>query len=204
MIHFLSHLQHHRVLGELSESVLLRILQKCVIKTVYAREVIFEQGGDDTHLYFIVKGVVKASFKYKDEKISSMYFGEGEGITNVDPASIPVSERLVFEAVTPVTTIYIDQVNFAYLMDEFPDIRKMHIGNYAATLIKYEERVRSLLCHSATDRYLQFMERFGEHISYFTQKDIASYLAITPETLSRLKKNVTDHQGKEVLLEDRE
>jgi CRP-like cAMP-binding protein len=204
MIHFLSHLKHHRVLGELSETVLLRILQKCMIRTVYPREILFEQGGSDNNLYFIVKGVVKTSFKYNNEKISSMYFGEGEGITNVDPASIPVDEWLVFEAVTPVTTIYIEYSSFAELMNEFPEVREMHVGNYAATLIKYEQRLRSLLCHSAKDRYRQFIEQYGEHISYFTQKDIASYLSITPETLSRLKKNAAEHHGKDLIFEDQE
>lgn len=204
MIHFLSHLKHHHVLGELPETVLVKILQKCMIRSLYAREVLFEQGGDDNNLYFIVKGVVKASFTYKDEKISSMYFGESEGITNVDPVSIPVSERLIFEAVTPVVTIYVDRSNFDELMDEYPEIRNMHIGNFAATLIKYEQRLRALLCHSAKDRYLQFMEKYGEHISYFTQKDIASYLSITPETLSRLKRNVTDDKEKELVLTEQE
>lgn len=189
MIHFLSHLKNHRVLGELSEPVLLKILQKCLIRTMYPREILFEQGGNDNNLYFIIKGVVKASFKYKNEKISSMYFGEGEGVTNVDPASIPADECLIFEAVTPVTAIYIEYSNFTELMNEFEEIRDIHVGNYAAALIKYEQRLRSLLCNSAKDRYNQFMEEYGEHISYFTQKDIASYLSITPETLSRLKKN---------------
>jgi CRP-like cAMP-binding protein len=189
MIHFLSHLKSHQILGELPESVLLKILQKCTIRTLFPRDVLFVQGGDDNNLYFIVKGVVKATFQFNESKISSMYFHDGEGITNVDPMSIPSDQLLIFEAVTPVTTIYIDEANFNELMNEYPQVRTMHIGNYAATLIKYEERLRTLLCHSAKERYLQFMDKYGEHITYFTQRDIASYLSITPETLSRIKRN---------------
>lgn len=59
-----------------------------------------------------------------------------------------------------------------------------------AFLIK-EERERQLLLCSASERYQYFLQRFPGLEDRVRQHIIASYLGIAPESLSRLKKNIT-------------
>jgi len=46
----------------------------------------------------------------------------------------------------------------------------------------------SLLTRNATKRYEKFIQDESDIVSYLRGQDIASYLGITPETLSRIKK----------------
>jgi CRP-like cAMP-binding protein len=55
--------------------------------------------------------------------------------------------------------------------------------------VRKEQRELSFLLQSATERYLSMLAEFPADIHAVPQYYIASYLGITPETLSRLKKH---------------
>jgi CRP/FNR family transcriptional regulator, anaerobic regulatory protein len=57
--------------------------------------------------------------------------------------------------------------------------------------IRKEKREISLLIDSAEERYLKFTKEFNMVTQRVPQYHIASYLGITPETLSRIRKNAT-------------
>ena len=54
-------------------------------------------------------------------------------------------------------------------------------------LVMYDERVRSLRMMSAKDRHDAFRENFPVIYEKAPKKHIASFLGLTPETLSRLR-----------------
>ena len=53
--------------------------------------------------------------------------------------------------------------------------------------VRKEKRERELLTLSAEQRYVQFLEDFSELEAVVPQKDIASYIRVTPVALSRIK-----------------
>ena len=55
-----------------------------------------------------------------------------------------------------------------------------------------ENRILSYLNSSAEDRYLNFIKHFSNIASQIPQHMIASYLGITPESLSRIRKILSD------------
>ncbi len=61
-----------------------------------------------------------------------------------------------------------------------------------------ESRVIQLLSYTAEERYLYFMETFPGIFAKLSQSMIASYLGITPESLSRIRKGINvKRPGKE-------
>lgn len=53
-----------------------------------------------------------------------------------------------------------------------------------------QERVLSNLSDTAEERYLKFRDKFGYLDARIPQNQIASYLGVTPESLSRIRKNL--------------
>ena len=47
-----------------------------------------------------------------------------------------------------------------------------------------------LIKYSPEQYYLQMMEEYGVTLNYIPLKDIASYLGITPQALSRIRKRI--------------
>lgn len=51
-------------------------------------------------------------------------------------------------------------------------------------------RMLSLYCDTPQERYLHLITRYPPILNYVTLKEIASFIKVTPETLSRIRKNI--------------
>jgi len=56
--------------------------------------------------------------------------------------------------------------------------------------IAYEKRIRASISFSAEERYLELQKTYPALLQRFPQTMIASYLGISPETLSRIRKQL--------------
>jgi CRP-like cAMP-binding protein len=76
------------------------------------------------------------------------------------------------------------------LYEAVPMFDKFHriVTQYA--YVAFQQRVLQNLSMSAEDRYLAFREKYPKLELRLPQKYVASYLGITPEFLSKLKKKL--------------
>ncbi|MDQ7948870.1 MAG: Crp/Fnr family transcriptional regulator [Pedobacter sp.] len=58
---------------------------------------------------------------------------------------------------------------------------------YRNSVIAYNKRVAASLCLTATERYIKFIERYPEIDQRVPNHQIASYLGIAPQSLSRIR-----------------
>ncbi len=61
----------------------------------------------------------------------------------------------------------------------------------AILLNKLLKRNIDLIKYSPEQYYLQMIEEYGITLNYIPLKDIASYLGITPQALSRIRKRIS-------------
>ena len=73
-------------------------------------------------------------------------------------------------------------------MDRF--FRILLESNYIAT----RQRVADSLSESAEERYLKFIKTYPKLFEQIPQNQIASYLGITPQSLSRIRKELTPNK----------
>lgn len=57
-------------------------------------------------------------------------------------------------------------------------------------LFSIEQRVISMYCDTAEERYIKLTERCPDILNRITLKELASYIMVTPETLSRIRRKV--------------
>lgn len=57
-------------------------------------------------------------------------------------------------------------------------------------LFSTAQRIISIYCDTAEERYLKLVERCPDILNRITLKELASYIMVTPETLSRIRKKV--------------
>jgi CRP-like cAMP-binding protein len=66
-------------------------------------------------------------------------------------------------------------------------------ANYVAT----HKRITESLSASAEERYLAFMQMYPQMVEEIPQNQIASYLGITPQSLSRIRKELTQKKRRD-------
>lgn len=87
-----------------------------------------------------------------------------------------------------VYKIYIGKVSESYSV--IPHLESVFGGLTAILLNRLLQRNIDVIKYSSEEYYLKLIREYGVAINYIPLKDIASYLGITPQALSRIHKRI--------------
>lgn len=152
---------------------------------------VFRQGEQDTSLYFVKTGLLKAYYLSADGKENIKSFilpGDHIGSLMASHAGKPCSFSLVCLKPCELTKLPFDTLYEAVRND--PEISAAAVDFLLNFAMKKEIREYELLCLSAEERYRRLMENTPDLLKLVTQNEIARYLGVTPVGLSRIKKRV--------------
>ncbi len=177
--------------GNLNKQQTDFIMSKAKTLELHKEEYFSEAGKIPRHVGFILEGVVR--FYY--------YNNKGEDITQyfIDENNF-VSDQQRFEAQV-VSSEYIQAVTDCKMLifskKDWDEIGNTIVGWDAITsliikncLLKTIERRSPLVSEDATTRYLSFIEHFPGLVNRIPLSHIASYLGITQQSFSRIRKNI--------------
>lgn len=146
-------------------------------------------GNIATEVGFLIKGAFRIYYLI-DEKESTRFIGsEGIFVT-----SIPS-----FTTQKPCVEYVQAMENMDLLMLSYDNLQKMFLlspkwERFVRILAEYsyneqQSRIYSLIALTAQQRYEQFIKQRPDLVQRIPQYIIANYLGISPETLSRIRKN---------------
>ena len=177
--------------GNLNKQQTDFIMSKAKTLKLHKEEYFSEAGKIPRYVGFIIEGVVRFCY----------YNNKGEDITQyfIDENSF-VSDQQRFES-QMVASEYIQAVTDCKMLifskKDWDEIGNTIVGWHAITgliikncLLKTIERRSPLVSEDATTRYLSFIEHFPGLINRIPLSHIASYIGITQQSLSRIRKNI--------------
>src|SRR5690606_33420659 len=80
------------------------------------------------------------------------------------------------------------------LMESVPQIQRYFLNLMENHIVALQRRINVVQSMSAEQTYLKLMEVNPDLINRVSQQHIASYLGITPETLSRVRRQVSERK----------
>jgi CRP/FNR family transcriptional regulator, anaerobic regulatory protein len=98
---------------------------------------------------------------------------------------------LYIEAIENSRIFHLSKNNFDTLCTEVPKFERFFRIIMQNAYIREQLRVIQNLSLSAEERYHSFINKYPQVVQQVTQKQIASYLGITPEFLSAIRANKT-------------
>ena len=139
---------------------------------------ILEAGKTETNIFFIEKGIARAYIPV-DGKEVTFWIGK-EGSTIVSLKSY-VNNQQGYESMELMEN------SVLYLLKE-----DIHIANWGrkfaeSEFLQTEERLISLLFTTASERYMKLIQNNPELLQRIPLECLASYLGITPVSLSRIR-----------------
>ena len=150
--------------------------------------VILTPGSRCNHLYFILSGLTRASYLHKEKDISCHFTKKGEVMTAIDAFFQRKTTQYQLQALEKTEAASISYDNLHELFDLYPKFdrygRELLIEEYGELV----ERVNHLQFFTAKERYQHFQEQHADLFQRVSLGQIASYLGITQETLSRIRK----------------
>jgi CRP-like cAMP-binding protein len=98
---------------------------------------------------------------------------------------------LYIEAIEPSTILQIEQQDLYFLYSNIPKLSiafKVIIEN---KYVELQNRVLQNFSSTAQQRYLSFLEQYPHLSNRLPNTQIASYMGITPEFLSKIRKDLS-------------
>jgi CRP-like cAMP-binding protein len=152
------------------------------------------QAGDIAKSYaFIEKGAMKA-YSVDESGIEHIIQFGIEGWTIGDLYSFITGEAAIYniEAVEDSALVLISKSSHDELLHIFPKYETYTRLNFEGAYIAMQRRLTSIISSSLEERYEQFTAQYPEFTQRFPQHMIASYMGLTPETLSRIRKRISN------------
>lgn len=140
-------------------------------------------------LYFVESGFVRA-FQYKNEREVTKWFAAEHTFFTSMPSfikGIPSTE--IIEAYLDTKVYYITKDDLDYLLDKYTDLNSAIRKIMEHLYLELHEYVDAIVHEKAIDRYHYIIDKRPELLQKTTLGHIASYLAISQETLSRIRSN---------------
>ncbi len=161
------------------------------VKHVKKGEFLLHAGEICQHTYFVEKGLLRMYSIDKNGKEHIIQFAPENWMMS-DRSSLYFNEKSNYyiDAVEDSQVLFLTPDFFQNLKMQFPGT----IANNDLLLQKHiralQNRINSLLSYTAQERYLSFIKMYPNIIQRVPQWMVASYLGITPESLSRVRKEL--------------
>lgn len=162
-----------------------------VIKKIRKNQYLLQEGDVWRYNAFVCEGCLRT---YSiDEKgiehvlnfaIENWWIGDRESLLNGTPS------RFNIDAIEDSVVLLITKENFDMLTSKLPEFNNLVNLILQRSFVASQNRINSNISHTAEEKYKAFIEKFGAISLRLPQHMIASYLGITPETLSRVRKQL--------------
>jgi CRP-like cAMP-binding protein len=153
-------------------------------------EVISDYGKVENYVYFIKKGIAQISLNYNDDERIFDFIEEGNFLGSYSSLLTrqPSDVRL-----TALTNVEVEIIEYSELLNAYKhSLLANQLGRLATerVYVSNTKREKDFLTKSAEQRYQDLLENRPNLIAILPVHKIAKYLAIQPESLSRIRKQL--------------
>ncbi|WP_396155983.1 Crp/Fnr family transcriptional regulator [Flavobacterium macrobrachii] len=166
----------------------LLFLSKTEIKTYRAKTIIVNAGEISQYSYFVNSGLLR-SFNINDNIVEHVLSFACEGWWIGDMYSL-ISQKpgnLFIEVLEDAEVVLLSRENQNELFTQIPKLERFFRILTENSLVAHQERLMDNLSLTAEERFDKFCKRYPTLIQRVPQKQIASYIGVTPEFFSKMK-----------------
>jgi CRP-like cAMP-binding protein len=161
-------------------------------KKIRKKQTLLLEGDVCTYNAFIEKGVLRSYTIDEKGNEHIVQFGfEGWWITDLSSYLTGANSTYTIEAIEDSELLLLTTAAREELMIQLPAFERYQRLLLQNAYIALQARVNSALNLTAEEKYLRLTASYPNIIARVPQHMVASYLGLTPETLSRIRKQIT-------------
>ena len=147
------------------------------------------------HQYFVVQGCLRTYYLDDKDKDYTMQFAvENWWASDYIAYYSETKSSLYVECIEAVQLLAISKSNLNLLFQELPALEHFFRRQLESAFVAFQKRILANLHKPAEERYEDFLNSYPTIEQRVKNYQIASYLGITPESLSRIRKLRTSNR----------
>jgi len=177
--------------GDLNKQQLDLILSKAKLLEFKKDEYFSEAGKIPRHVGFVIDGVFRfCYYNNKGEEITNYFIDEGNFVVDNQKFELQVEASEYVQAVTDCKVLAFTKKDWDEISNTIVGFEMIKANVVKKCLMVAMERRSPLVSEDATTRYLSFIETFPALLNRIPLSYVASYLGITQQSLSRIRKKI--------------
>jgi CRP-like cAMP-binding protein len=165
------------------------ILSLNIFRTVKKGTVLLKEGQFSLDSYFVLKGCLRVFYMIDGEEKTTAFYTESDSLTPVCAHTKKLSQYFIACVEDSIITVS-DPDMEAKTFKEFPRLEKLCRILSEDLLAKSQNSFDEFKTSSPEQRYLNLVHTRPELFQRVPQNQLASYLGITPQSLSRLRARI--------------
>jgi len=184
-------LSHIKSIISLSQEEVELIKKYFIPIEVSAQTTLLEAGKTEQYIYFLSSGIVRGYKNVNGKIIIEHLVDQQNFFTSIESFMNEIPSPDYFETITNCKLLKISKPDL--------DLLKSHSDKWNSVIVAITnehlnckmERVRDFQLLSAKERYLKFIEQAPNLALNVSVDNIASFLGMEPQSLSRIRKQIT-------------
>lgn len=174
-----------------SEAFISGILKDCNTLHLLKGSYILRKGDMHSQAYYVKTGLLRYySIDEKGKEHILQFAPEGWFVSDRQSSCMNMKSDFFIDALEDSEVVAVQEdfiSNKAKESSEFMELNNQLLHNHIRQL---QGRINQLLSYTAEERYMEFVKTYPDIMLRVPQWMVASYLGITPESLSRIRKEL--------------
>lgn len=164
-------------------------------RRIKRRQLILQEGFPCKHYSFVVEGCFKMyGADKKGNQHNIQFAAENDWIADIGSFHSEKPSRLFIEAIEPSLILQIERQDLYFLYLNISKLDRIFKVIIEDKFVELQNRVLQNISSTAEERYQTFIEQYPNLALRLPNTQIASYLGITPEFLSKIRKTMTTNR----------
>lgn len=146
------------------------------------------QGEVEKYFYYIHSGLMRGYFEKHDQEYNMGFSYNGEFSGVYDSLVFQKPSDWNVEALEDTVGLKLHHDQFVNIQERFPEVKQWIFSFNQQVMFGLGVFIRSLLADTAEEKFERLMRQSPHIIQIVPQKHLASYLGMTPETFSRMRR----------------
>ena len=160
-----------------------------IFRAVKKGAVLLKEGQQSKDGYFVLKGCIRTYYIIDGEEKTTAFYTEMEGLTPHCVINKTPSEYYIACVEDSIITVANSEME-AEIFNKFPKFETLCRILSEELLVKAQINFDAFKTSSPEQRYLNLLQKRPDLIQRVPQHQLASYLGITPQSLSRMRARI--------------
>ena len=173
--------------GTLSTEQMNQLAELLVPMRLRRRQLLLDAGSVCENIYYVERGLLRQFYNKNGRELTEHIGSEGSIIMCIESLFRHVPSHLTIEALEPSTVYAIPFTSFMQLCESNFSFCKFLLSILEESLIVSQHKADTLRYETAQERYRRTLHDLPDLVRRAPLHILASYLQMTPETLSRVR-----------------
>jgi len=169
--------------------------EEIILNNIHLKEVkkgthLLKEGQFAELSFFVFKGCIRQYYLKDGEERTTNFFLEGDTISVSFPSGNPSPSKFYLQSLEDCVLSIGDETVENEMFEQHPKFETICRIATESKLADTNEEMSNFIINSPEERYLNLLETRPELLNRVPQYQLASYLGMKPESLSRIRKRI--------------